>query len=73
MELKVDIDFDKLLELIGQLSDEEKIKLHTEVGKLIQTPDNRSEAGLRPFGVLKGKVWMADDFDEPLDDFKDYM
>lgn len=27
----------------------------------------------RPFGILKGKIKMADDFDEPLDDFKDYM
>ncbi len=73
MELKVDIGFDKLMELISQLSDEEKKKLHAEVGKLIQTPDNQPDQGLRPFGVLKGKVWMADDFDEPLDDFKDYM
>jgi len=24
-------------------------------------------------GFLKGKIWMSDDFDEPLDDFKDYM
>jgi hypothetical protein len=27
----------------------------------------------RKFGCLKGQIWMADDFDEPLDDFKDYM
>jgi hypothetical protein len=25
------------------------------------------------FGELKGKIWMSEDFDEPLDDFKDYM
>ena len=25
------------------------------------------------FGCLKGKIWMSEDFDEPLDDFKDYM
>ena len=25
------------------------------------------------FGIMKGKVWMSDDFDEPLEDFKDYM
>lgn len=24
-------------------------------------------------GIWKGKIWMADDFDEPLADFKDYM
>ncbi|XGV96180.1 MAG: DUF2281 domain-containing protein [Leptolyngbya sp. BL-A-14] len=27
----------------------------------------------RQAGALKGKIWMSDDFDEPLEDFKDYM
>ena len=27
----------------------------------------------RQAGLLQGKIWMADDFDEPLEDFKDYM
>ena len=25
------------------------------------------------YGAAKGKVWMADDFDQPLDDFAEYM
>lgn len=25
------------------------------------------------FGQGKGEIWMADDFDAPLEDFKDYM
>ena len=30
---------------------------------------------LRPLkrGSAKGKVWMSDNFDEPLEDFKEYM
>lgn len=28
---------------------------------------------LRGFGALRGKIWMAPDFDEPLEDFKEYM
>jgi predicted DNA-binding antitoxin AbrB/MazE fold protein len=24
-------------------------------------------------GMLKGKVWMADDFDEPLEEMREYM
>ena len=24
-------------------------------------------------GCMKGKMWIADDFDAPLDDFKEYM
>ncbi|APB33569.1 putative conserved small protein [Gloeomargarita lithophora Alchichica-D10] len=27
----------------------------------------------RRAGSLKGKIWMADDFDAPLEDLKDYM
>lgn len=32
-----------------------------------------SEPKKRPIGMFKGKIRMADDFDAPLDDFKDYM
>jgi hypothetical protein len=28
---------------------------------------------LKGFGCLRGKISMAPDFDEPLEDFKDYM
>jgi hypothetical protein len=28
---------------------------------------------LKGFGCLKGKLWMSPDFDEPLDDFSEYM
>jgi len=27
----------------------------------------------RQFGRYKGKMWMADDWDAPLEDFKEYM
>lgn len=27
----------------------------------------------RVFGQYDGQVWMSDDFNEPLDDFKEYM
>lgn len=32
-------------------------------------------SGLRPLkrGSAKGKVWMSSDFDEPLEDFREYM
>ncbi len=25
------------------------------------------------FGILKDKIWISDDFDEPLEDMKEYM
>ncbi len=28
---------------------------------------------LRGYGCLRGKLWISPDFDEPLEDFKDYM
>ena len=31
------------------------------------------EESLKGFGCLRGKIRMAADFDEPLEDFKDYM
>lgn len=33
----------------------------------------KEENPKREAGTLKGKIWMSDDFDEPLEDFKDYM
>ena len=27
----------------------------------------------RQFGSVKGEIWMSDDFDEPLEDFREYM
>ena len=27
----------------------------------------------RPRGLLKGKIWIADDFDAPLEDFSEHM
>jgi hypothetical protein len=28
---------------------------------------------VRKAGTLKGQIWMSDDFDAPLEDFKEYM
>ena len=38
--------------------------------KLIQVS---SQPKRRQRGSAKGQIWMAADFDEPLDDFKEYM
>jgi DNA-damage-inducible protein J len=36
-------------------------------------PPNRTAKLAFGRGCMKGKIWMADDFDAPLDDFKEYM
>jgi hypothetical protein len=37
------------------------------------TPVKKEGGKEREFGCLKGQIWMAEDFNEPLEDFKDYM
>jgi len=36
----------------------------------VTTKEQKKE---REFGCAKGQFWIADDFDAPLEDFKDYM
>ena len=37
-------------------------------------PVNQQKSGNTPrLGGWEGKIWMSDDFDEPLEDFKEYM
>lgn len=38
-----------------------------------ETPQMEKPAKRGGLGIWKGKIWMADDFDEPLEDLKDYM
>lgn len=67
----------KILESLQQLPD----SLQQEVLHYIEflkTRYTQSEPQLenpkkRQAGRLKGKIIMADDFDAPLEDFKDYM
>jgi hypothetical protein len=43
------------------------------IEKLIQKNKKNKPESLAGFGSLKGKIHLSDDFDEPLDDFKEYM
>ncbi len=46
---------------------------------IVITQDNKPVAQISPIkrplkrGSAKGKVWISDDFDEPIEDFKEYM
>ncbi|QQR80766.1 MAG: DUF2281 domain-containing protein [Deltaproteobacteria bacterium] len=67
----------KIDALIQEIAIGEEIILtaHTKpVAKVIPFPsltDNTKQ--FRKAGSLKGKIWMSPDFDEPLDEFKEYM
>ena len=60
--------------LLGKISSE-KVRVKEVDGEIHLIPVGESEK--RPFselkGILKGKVWMSDDFDAPLDEMKEYM
>lgn len=65
--------YEKLSELMDAALDGEEV---------IITKDNRTSIKLIPninakprpkFGSARGLIKMSDDFDEPLEDFKDYM
>jgi len=62
-----------LKELIGKLAPGEEVVItdnRQPVAKLVAT----AKPGERKLGTLKGTVlYMAPDFDAPLDDFKEYM
>ncbi|MEG3969168.1 DUF2281 domain-containing protein [Microcoleus sp. T2B6] len=38
-----------------------------------EVPKTEKAAKRGGLGIWKGKIWMSDDFDEPLEDLKDYM
>jgi len=49
-----------------------RVKVEMEpVGEWPEKP--AAETVLKGFGCLRGKIAMAADFEEPLEDFKDYM
>lgn len=72
MELRVNVSFQDVIFMIKQFSPEELHKLKNEVDKTVLNVDQSKKKKI--FGRMKGFVkYMADDFNEPLDDFKEYM
>ncbi|RYZ20544.1 MAG: DUF2281 domain-containing protein [Chitinophagaceae bacterium] len=45
----------------------------TEVIVTFLTEENKTVPKKRTLGILEGKAKLPDDFDEPLDELKDYM
>jgi hypothetical protein len=62
---------EQVIALVQQLSEEQKKRL---LDVLVQPMQPRPESAARPrFGSAKGLITISDDFDEPLEDFKEYM
>ncbi|GAB3321290.1 hypothetical protein GCM10027299_15530 [Larkinella ripae] len=72
MELTVQVGFEELLQAVKKLSPVEKQALQAVLATEVSSELSGSTKE-RKFGTMKGLVtYMADDFDAPLDDFKDY-
>ncbi|GHU59147.1 hypothetical protein FACS189411_15640 [Bacteroidia bacterium] len=50
---------------------QEEVSLFTDF--LLSKTSAKEHRIIPLFGLLKGKISLATDFDEPVDDFKDYM
>ena len=63
----------RLSELVDKAMAGEEVVIardHKPLLKLVPLRDHSRP--LKP-GSARGRIWMADDFDAPLDDFKEYM
>ena len=58
---------------INSLPEELKKEVADFVKSLQGTTEKNPKKKPRTFGSLKGKIQMSEDFDTPLEDFKDYM
>jgi prevent-host-death family protein len=64
---------EKLSDLIDAALRGEEVII-TKDGSVVKLiPDNPVKRYPAKAGSAKGMVWMSDDFDEPLEDFKEYM
>ena len=48
------------------------IRVTAELEPVSSAPEAQGEQSLKGFGCLRGRISMSPDFDEPLEDFKDY-
>lgn len=64
----------QLIEKIKKLPVTYQKEVENFVDSIFETKINISQIEKkRTLGLLKGKMKMSDDFDSPLEDFKDYM
>ena len=68
------------MSIVDLITKIEKLPLEkqTEVADFVdflasKNPLNNVTSKKRQFGAFEGKITMSDDFDEPLEDFKEYM
>lgn len=58
---------------INSLPNELKSEVNDFIDFLIQKRKRKKSSKTPKFGCAKSQIHLSPDFDEPLDDFKDYM
>ena len=58
---------------LNQLTPKLKKELNDFIDTLLKKQKKNQKKKTPVYGSLKGKIKMSKDFDEPLDDFKEYM
>ena len=64
---------EKLAELPESLQTEVLHYIEFSIEKQAKNSTQEKPTKRGGLGIWKGKIWMSDDFDEPLEDLKDYM
>ena len=67
------VDINHLYKKIASLSDELKSEVENFIDFLKSKSESKEANHIPKFGSGRGLFIIKDDFDEPLDDFKEYM
>ena len=56
------------------LDDKQKLELiRSIIDRVLNNTQSKKSPRSEIIGILKNKVWMSDDFNEPLEEFEEYM
>lgn len=58
---------------INYLPADLKTEVNDFIDFLLSKKQKKSKKKIPKFGCAKGQIYISPDFDEPLDDFKEYM
>ncbi|TYR34395.1 DUF2281 domain-containing protein [Sphingobacterium phlebotomi] len=64
---------DQLIEKVKKIPPAYQQEVEDFIDFILEKKVPKSYKPKRKLGLLKGKLKMGSDFDEPLEDFKDYM
>lgn len=64
---------DQIQKVLAQLPKEQKKEVLEFIKELSKQHKPVEERKVMQHGCLTGNIWMSDDFDEPLEDFEEYM